>query len=99
MNKIISIFLVMILFSTCTKKTYDNATCSKLSMDSFKGSPKAMNEFEKHCQKAQIPFTHDDCQNALNDLIMSASLSQVVKKYGAGVEGCFTENDLIKFNK
>lgn len=68
-------------------------------MDSFKGSPKAMNEFEKYCENAKIAFTHENCQNALNDLIMSASLSQVVKKYGAGVEGCFTENDLIKFNK
>ena len=99
MNKIISFLLVVSLFTSCTKKTYDNATCSRLSMDSFKGSPKALNEFEKHCKNAQIAFTHENCQNALNDLIMSASLSQVVKKYGAGVEGCFTENDLIKFNK
>lgn len=66
-------------------------------MNSFKGSPTAANEFSRHCKNIPIRYTHELCQNALNDLIISGSLGQVTKRYGDQVRGCFSENDINRF--
>lgn len=92
---IISIFISV----SCDKKIYSETECNDLSMKSFKGMPKAANEFQKHCQNIKIKYTHELCQEALNELIISGNYSAIIQKYGNPTAGCFTENDLNKFRK
>lgn len=91
------IFLMLSLVS-CTKKTYDVKTCTELSQTSYKGSPQATSEFNKNCQDIAIKYTHELCQNALNDLVLTGNYPVILEKYGPGVEGCFTTNDIRKFS-
>jgi len=95
--KFISIFLI--LFAISCEKPYSQNDCELLSMKSYKGIPQASADFAKHCQKYKIKYTHELCQQALNDLIKATSLNIIKKKYGDAVIGCFTENDLSNFAK
>jgi len=68
-------------------------------MKSFKGIPQASADFAKNCQHYKIKYTHELCQQALNDLIKTSRLNIIKKKYGDAVTGCFTEKDLSNFAK
>jgi hypothetical protein len=92
------IVLLFVLSFSCTKKEYDVQTCTELSQTSYKGSPQALNEFNKNCKHLSIKYTHELCQNALNDLVISGNYPLILEKYGPGVEGCFTANDIKKFS-
>ena len=95
--KLLLVLLSILTLTSCEKKIYTSEQCNKLSMESFKGMPKAANEFKKHCQNVEIKYTKELCQEALNKLIISGDYSGIVNKYGAPVAGCFTENDINKF--
>lgn len=93
------VIISILIFSSCEKKIYTETECNDLSMKSFKGMPKAANEFQKYCQSIIIKYTHDLCQEALNELIISGNYSGIIQKHGNPISGCFTENDLNKFRK
>ena len=91
--------LLLVLLIISCEKQYSQNDCELLSMKSYKGIPQASADFAKHCQKYKIKYTHELCQQALNDLINATSLNIIKKKYGDAIIGCFTENDLSKFAK
>ena len=99
LRNIILFTLCLGMISAC--KSYDSETCQDISMRAFKGSPQAANEFQKHCtgEEIEIKITHEMCRNALNDLIMSGRLDLVQERYPEGIVDCFTQNDLVKFQK
>lgn len=97
-KKFIFSAMICLFISSCTK-TYDLDKCNTLSMNSFKGSPVALNRFEKNCQDIEVTYTHQICQAALEDLVSTGSLGKIKELYGNDVSGCFTQNDLNNFNK
>lgn len=94
-----TILSFLLISFSCTKKKVLSDDCESLSMRSFKGSPQALNKFNKKCVKQDIIYTKEKCQTALIDLIKSGNLSHVQKIHGERVKGCFTENDLSTFSK
>lgn len=97
--KILAILGLLLSINACQKEQYSSSQCDELSQKSFKGMPKAANDFEDHCQGVSIKFTKEVCQKALNDLILSGDYPGVLKKYGQSAAGCFTENDIKNFRK
>lgn len=81
------------------QKDYNSEVCQDLSMRAFKGVPQAAHDFQNNCEEIEIEFTHEDCQKALNDLIVSGSLKAVTNKYGEISHECFSQNDLKTFNR
>jgi hypothetical protein len=97
--KILALGLLLLLLSSCEKKIYTADQCNELSMNSFKGMPKAGSDFKKYCGDVEIKYTHQLCQEALNKLIISGDYSGILQQYGNPAAGCFTENDINKFRK
>lgn len=98
MKHMLFLLPVILFIWGCDKKVYTKSDCEQLSQASFRGSPKHAHEFQKHCQDIEIKYTHELCQDALNDLIISGDYAKVLEKYGAEAQGCFSENDLKKFS-
>lgn len=92
-------FIGFILLVSCEKKILTPQECDQISMNAFKGMPKAAHDLKNQCQNVAIKYTREVCQEALNKLIMSGNYSGITEEYGAPIAGCFTENDLNKFRK
>lgn len=92
--------LLIILFITlgCNKK-YDLEACNDLSMKKFRGFTDAKIKFQANCINFEIKYTQELCHAALMELIQTGNLSEVKTKFGDPIEGCFTEQDIQKFNK
>jgi len=94
------LYIAILLFISCAcDKKYDAQICEDLSMQSFKGSPRAETEYQKHCQNFPNRYPKATCQKALEALIMGKSKDQLQEAFGPSVLGCFTENDVYKFLK
>lgn len=90
-------FLLTLTFSLCSceKVAVD---CEALSMATFRGIPQSAKEFKDSCQNTPVHYTKELCQKALLDLVYFKSLAKVKEIHGEAVEGCFTQNDLLKFS-
>lgn len=86
------------LLSSCHRE-YNKEVCQDLSFRAFKGVPQAAHDFQRHCQEITIEYDHQRCQQALNDLIISASLVRTLERHGEEAKGCFSQNDLNTFVK
>ena len=89
-----------LIFQSSCKKNLSKYECEELSLRSFKGFPKASNDFKKNCTKYKITkFSHIECQKALTLLISTENIHIVKKKYSDRIINCFTKSDLEKFSK
>ena len=92
------LFILLAITLGCNKK-YDQEACNDLSMKKFRGFTDAKIKFQENCMNFEIKYTQEVCHEALMELIQTGKLSEVKKRFGDPVEGCFTEQDIQKFTK
>ena len=83
---------------SCQPKVYDVEECNRLSIKSFKGSPKALNELNKNCSQIKYKYTKKFCQKILSRFILTGSQVLILKEFGPHSLECLTETDLKTFS-
>ena len=97
--RILALSLLLTLSSCMEKKIYDKNTCEKLAMQSFKGMPRAATDFKNNCMTIKIDVDYKLCQEVLSNLVLTGDVDYIVKRYGARLLGCVSDNDIKKFTK
>lgn len=97
--KYLILALLCSLFISCKQEAVTQEDCENWSMLSFQGKPFETKRFKDECTSFQLKYSHSTCQKALQDLMMKSDLNLVQKTYGEPVIGCFTGDDIKRFNK
>ena len=93
------IFIFLFLLSCQFNKNLSQKECEDLSFKSYKGFPKALNDFNRYCGDHNIIYTKEYCQSALKELVLHGDSSVLKDKYGDRILECFSEKEKEKFLK
>ncbi|PIP93899.1 MAG: hypothetical protein COW00_04890 [Bdellovibrio sp. CG12_big_fil_rev_8_21_14_0_65_39_13] len=97
--KYLFLFLIFASFSSCKQEPASQEDCENWSMLSFQGKPFEARRFKDECSSFQLKYSHSICQKALQELMMKGDLELIQKKFGEPISGCFTSDDLKRFQK
>ena len=93
------LLLLLPLLPSCQARKLSLEECENLSFKAYKGFPKALNDFEKHCGEHEVTYTRELCQKALGDLVLKGDGPSLKEKYGERILNCFSEKEKTKFLK
>lgn len=88
-----------ILFTSCKKEAATVEQCEDWAMLSFQGKPFEAKRLKDECSQLNLKYSKDVCQKALQKFIMSGNQIVVQKEFGDRIMGCFTSDDIKRFEK
>ncbi len=97
MKVLSSLFVLVLLLSSCDTKVVDENTCDIESMRCYRGYPQSC-DFIKKCSGIKHKFTKAVCSNAFNELFRGANSKDVIKKYSPKILHCFNDKEFHNFN-
>ncbi|MBT3984329.1 MAG: hypothetical protein HOE90_23440 [Bacteriovoracaceae bacterium] len=68
--------------------------CQDYAFSSYKGFPRAANNYKTLCKEIKVSITPRDCGRAFEKIRKSGNLRLLKNNFGADVVNCFSEKDL-----
>ena len=91
------ILSILLAQSSCFRPMVNQEYCEDMAMRSYRGWPRASNNFNKFCKNIPIKYNKNLCQKALVKLILGFKIVDLETNFGPKIMKCFTKKDLQKW--